>query len=69
MPFILVDDAENEFVELPPGVTPDQLSKLITEVLSEQLTKLVDRAIRRGIYDVTGKMDYYDAPEQPRGKR
>ncbi len=53
MPFILVDDAENEFVELPPGVPLDQLSKLIVAALHEQcaaIPAMVQKALDEQLY-------------------
>ncbi len=48
MPFIMIDDLDtsgNGFDELPPGVTMDDVSKLILAELSKQLTTVVSEAV------------------------
>ena len=54
MPFELVDEKKksdgNGFDELPPGMTPDELSKLITDAISEQLKAMVQKALHEQLY-------------------
>ena len=48
MPFKFADDVDasgNGFDELPPGVTMDDVSKLILAELSKQLTTVVSEAV------------------------
>jgi len=62
MPFIMIDDSDNDFDELFADVTPDELSNLIVAGVSEQLGKLVNEALRPYIYAMTGNIDY--CPEE-----
>ena len=56
MPFILVDEKKkatsdgNSFDELPPGVTPDELSKLIVAGVSEQIIARTQEALHAALY-------------------
>ena len=48
MPFLIIDDLDisgNGLDELPPGVTMDDVSKLILAELSKQLTTVVSEAV------------------------
>ena len=67
MPFIF----GNDFDELPPNMTTDDVTKCIVAALSEQLVKLVNEALRPHLYALTGNVDYAPEtpPEQPRRKR
>ncbi len=51
MPFLIIDEKKkatsdgNSFDELPPGVTMDDVSKLILAELNKQLTTVVSEAV------------------------
>ncbi len=62
MPFIMIDDSDNDFDEPFVDVTPDELSSLILAGVSEQLGTLVKAALRPYIYAMTGNIDY--CPEE-----
>ena len=62
MPFIMIDDSDNDFDEPFADVTPDELSNLIVAGVSEHLGTLVNAALRPYIYALTGNMDY--CPEE-----
>ncbi len=62
MPFIMIDDSDNDFDELFADVSPAELSRLILAAVSEQLGKLVNEALRPHIYKLTGNVDY--CPEE-----
>ncbi len=81
MPFILVDEEKkaasdgNDFDELPPGVTLDDVVKLIVAAMFEGIIagvpKAVQEALRPHKYALTGNLDYLPdtTQDRPRGKK
>ncbi|MCZ6550954.1 MAG: hypothetical protein O6926_06095 [candidate division NC10 bacterium] len=81
MPFILIDEEKkkardgNDFDELPPGVTPDDVVKLIVAATLEGIVAMVPKAVQEALrpynYALTGNVDYLPETTQdrPRGKK
>ncbi len=86
MPFALVDEKKkaasdgNGFDELPLGMTPDELSKLIAAAISEKLKATVQKALDEQFYieqpsglkvcRFSGRIvDSETTPEHPRRQR
>ena len=68
MPFTFADvPKKDERAELPPGLNPEDLRKLIVAALSEHIQAMLQEALRPHLFDLTGNVDYL--PARPERKK